>query len=189
MIYLLIGKAASGKDTFKNILLEGNHFHNAISFTTRPMRINEQQNVDYHFISDDEMKKIVSSGQALETTEYLQKDGSIFKYCYTRDCFSKDKDNLMIINPIGLKQISRYDDIKNQLRVIYLVQNDEVRKQRYFDREGYSKELETKWNTRYLRDEEDFKDLIDFLDNEKIPVQVIEGTVENAIVLKEELVK
>lgn len=56
-IIAIMGKAGSGKDTLCRTLLEEPEFFNArpiISCTTRPIRDNEKDGVDYHFLTNDE---------------------------------------------------------------------------------------------------------------------------------------
>lgn len=189
-IFLLIGKAAVGKDTFKNYLLTNGNFHNAISYTTRPVRPNEQQDVDYHFISDKEMDDIINKGLALETTEYPQADGSIFRYCYAKTCFDMEKDNLMIINPIGLKQLAQYPEIKSRMVVLYLSVGDTIRQARYIERELAEKSnlgnILERWYTRLKRDNLDFQNLVNFMNESQIPFHSITGTIENAKKMIEE---
>jgi guanylate kinase len=53
-IIALMGKAGSGKDTILHALLKQPAFKNAspiVSCTTRPMRENEKDGIDYHFLT------------------------------------------------------------------------------------------------------------------------------------------
>ena len=54
-IIVLLGASATGKDTVAKHISEKYNIPMAISYTTRPMRSNETQGVEYYFISDDEM--------------------------------------------------------------------------------------------------------------------------------------
>ena len=53
MIIVLVGKTASGKTTVANELCKHHGYKRIVTYTTRPMRKNEVQDVDYHFISDE----------------------------------------------------------------------------------------------------------------------------------------
>ena len=56
-IMAIMGKAGSGKDTLCRALLKEPEFLNAkpiISCTTRPIRDNETDGVDYHFLTNEE---------------------------------------------------------------------------------------------------------------------------------------
>lgn len=56
-IIAIMGKAGSGKDTFLRALLQEPEFKDAapiVSCTTRPMRENEQNGIDYHFLTNEQ---------------------------------------------------------------------------------------------------------------------------------------
>ena len=65
MKLILVGKAAAGKDFFKNKLVKKG-FKAGISCTTRPPRHNEIDGVDYHFMSEQEFKDALFDGEMLE---------------------------------------------------------------------------------------------------------------------------
>ena len=48
---ILIGKTASGKDTILNQLVKKHGYKKIVTYTSRPMRKGEKQDVTYHFIS------------------------------------------------------------------------------------------------------------------------------------------
>lgn len=70
MIYYLMGKSASGKDSIFHKLLEKGHFKRLIPYTTRPMREGEAEGQEYHFISEEEFKKLISTGEMAEYRIY-----------------------------------------------------------------------------------------------------------------------
>ena len=65
MKLILVGKAAAGKDFLKNRLVAKN-FKPGISCTTRLPRHNEVDGVDYHFMTEDQFKETITSGEMLE---------------------------------------------------------------------------------------------------------------------------
>ena len=65
MKLILVGKAAAGKDFLKNRLVAKN-FKPGISCTTRLPRHNEVDGVDYHFMTEDQFKETIDSGEMLE---------------------------------------------------------------------------------------------------------------------------
>ena len=65
MKLILVGKAAAGKDFLKNRLIAKN-FKPGISCTTRLPRKNEVDGVDYHFMTEDQFKETIESGEMLE---------------------------------------------------------------------------------------------------------------------------
>ena len=69
-IIVLLGASATGKDTVAKHISEKYNIPMAISYTTRPMRSNETQGVEYYFISDDEMHEKFKNGEVIEYTSY-----------------------------------------------------------------------------------------------------------------------
>ena len=70
MIYYLMGKSASGKDSIFHILLEKTGWKQLIPYTTRPMREGEVEGQEYHFISEEEFQDYIASGKMAEYRVY-----------------------------------------------------------------------------------------------------------------------
>ncbi|CAF1129818.1 unnamed protein product [Adineta steineri] len=66
------GPSGSGKSTLINQLFKEypTAFSFSISHTTRSPRAGEQNGREYHFVPRDQMKKMISNGDFLETTEF-----------------------------------------------------------------------------------------------------------------------
>ena len=70
-ILALYGKGGTGKDTIQKWLVSNNKdFNGIISYTTRPIRDNEKDGIDYYFIDNEEFAKKVLNGSMLEATEF-----------------------------------------------------------------------------------------------------------------------
>ena len=67
---VLIGKAASGKDSVREILVKKHGFHSILTYTTRPMREGEIQNITYHYISENDFLQKIESGFFAEWKKY-----------------------------------------------------------------------------------------------------------------------
>ena len=67
---ILLGKTASGKDTIVNYLVKNLGYKKLTTYTTRPMRPGEVQNLQYHFISEEDFKEKISHGFFLEYKTY-----------------------------------------------------------------------------------------------------------------------
>ncbi|WP_440486694.1 hypothetical protein, partial [Salmonella enterica] len=50
----MCGKTASGKNAVVNELVKRHWYHQITTYTTRPLRKGEKQDITYHFISDEE---------------------------------------------------------------------------------------------------------------------------------------
>ena len=72
-IFCITGKSSSGKDTILNYMQDfnkENHILPVISYTTRPMRTNEKDGVDYHFVTDDDISTFEKEGKIIEKRIY-----------------------------------------------------------------------------------------------------------------------
>lgn len=113
MIIVLVGKTASGKTTVANELCKNHGYKRIITYTTRPMRVNEVQDVDYHFISDEEFNKMVENNEFTEYKRYNTAHG-VWSYgsVITSEQELSDDCYVIILTPQGLrdlsKKISRY---------------------------------------------------------------------------------
>ena len=71
MIYYLMGKSASGKDSiYRRILEELPQLRRVILYTTRPKRSGETDGVEYRFIDDAEFFRLKEAGRLIEYREY-----------------------------------------------------------------------------------------------------------------------
>ena len=71
MLLVLTGKTASGKDTIMSrLLVKYPQIKRVVTTTSRPPRQNEQDGVDYHFISKEDFRKKIDQGVFLEYVEY-----------------------------------------------------------------------------------------------------------------------
>ena len=135
MIYNIIaimGKAGSGKDTLLKALLKEPQFKDAapiISCTTRPIRENERDGVDYHYITVEQFTEQVLNGEMLEATLFNN-----WHYGTSLKNLHKDKLNIGVFNPEGVGLLR---DNKNiNLKVIYIEANDKDRLLRQLNREN-----------------------------------------------------
>ncbi len=70
-IFYVMGKSASGKDTiYKKLLERLPQLQTVTLYTTRPRREGETEGVEYHFVTDVEMKKMETRGAVVEKRTY-----------------------------------------------------------------------------------------------------------------------
>ena len=105
MLIIIVGPSGAGKSTVQNILQKNYNVKKIISTTTRNPREGEKNDVDYHFVSDDEFDKIdmidktifrgnkygletTKISDAIEGINSIVLDGhgefNIANYCYER---------------------------------------------------------------------------------------------------------
>lgn len=162
MIFI-IGKTASGKDTIVKKLVEKYGYKKMISYTTRPMRQNEKQDVDYHFIDKEDFLNKVENNFFMEYKKFETAFGDWWYGSSETDYLNAGKDTIKIIEPNGLQDIL-YKIKKNKLNItpicIYIYANNKTIKKRLMQRGDDKKEAKR----RLERDNKDFKGVVDIVD-------------------------
>ena len=100
-IYYIMGKSCSGKTVFFNKLLadKGLHLNPIVTYTTRPMRRNEKEGVEYHFITDDQANELLKSNKVIECRTYDTEYG-VWSYMTVDDGQFKDDKKYIGIGTI-----------------------------------------------------------------------------------------
>ena len=70
-IYYMMGKSSSGKDTlYKEVLKALPKLKTLVLYTTRPIREGEQEGIEYHFVTDEELERFEKAGKIIEERTY-----------------------------------------------------------------------------------------------------------------------
>ena len=150
-VFIILGKTASGKDKTVNELTSRYNFNKIITYTTRPMRKSEKQNITYHFISEDDFKQKIDDNFFAEWKTYNTEFGVWYYGTALEDLENTDDNSVIILTPEG------YRDVANRMYVkpisILIEADDETIKNRLVKRGDDPKEAER----RLLHDNEDFK--------------------------------
>jgi guanylate kinase len=93
----ILGCAGAGKSTLEKELVKLG-YENIISHTSRPIRQNEKNDVDYHFISDKEFEDKLNNGFFAEHTKY----NGWFYGVANENC---NKNSLVVVEPFGFRQL------------------------------------------------------------------------------------
>ena len=130
-IIAVMGQAGAGKDYFVKTLIQGNYLPQAkeiISCTTRPIRENEQNGVNYHYLTKEQFTEQILNGEMLEATVFNN-------WCYGTSLKNLNKDslNIGVFNPEGVEILQESKDI--DLTVVYIIARDKVRLLRQLNRE------------------------------------------------------
>jgi len=152
-VLALFGESGSGKDTIQTWLLKNiPNTHKPITYTTRPARDYEINGKNYYFISNDEFKELKNNNKILEFFYVKDRD---WYYGSSIDEFQKNKINIIILTPTGIRNILN----NNQLEVlpVYIKAPDKIRLLRSLDREENPDCTEI--CRRFLSDKEDFKNI------------------------------
>lgn len=153
-LIVILGAQATGKDTVAKYIEGKFNIPIAISYTDRPMRSSESQDIEYHFISQKEMDKKFENNEVLESTSYyIQSEDRTYRYASTIDELTKSEYVIVVMNPIGLYQLQQ-TVLKDKLTTILLKSNDRDRLYRALDRDENVNVHELL--DRMIRDELDF---------------------------------
>lgn len=160
-LYCLMGKSASGKDSIYKRLLEREDLKlgRVIPYTTRPIRSDETDGVDYYFCTKEQAEELERAGKMIELRTYHTVHGD-WKYFTADDgqiCLEK-RDSLMVGTLESYTKIREYFG-KDCVYPLYIEVDDGDRLQRALNRER--KQAEPKYAEmcrRFLADEQDFSD-------------------------------
>lgn len=102
---VLVGQTNSGKTTVAK-LLEAYGYKRIVTYTTRPKRQGERDEIDYNFVTDEKFKSMIKNGDFAEYTEYNALFGHVYYGSSKEDYLSDDK-KVIVLNPCGLLALQR----------------------------------------------------------------------------------
>lgn len=158
-IFYLMGKSSSGKDTIYKKLIQNETLalENIVLYTTRPIRAGEQDGVEYHFVTEEEMAAMQADGKVIELRTYNTCLGKWHYFTADDESVNLEEKNYMIIGTIEsfLKTKQYYGEDKVIPVMISL--DDGIRLQRALDREKVQEQPKySEMCRRFLADEQDF---------------------------------
>ena len=110
LMIVLSSPSGAGKTTLVKLLSKRNNFSVSISHTTRKPRSNEIDGVDYHFINEENFKKLVKANNFYEYAKIFDN-----YYGTSKDSVKKlHKENYDVVFDIdwqGTKQLSEYKEL------------------------------------------------------------------------------
>lgn len=110
-IITLTGASSNGKDTILNKLVSMNiGLTSIISTTSRPMRVNEQQGREYHFVSKEKAEVMLKNNKFIESREYHVANGETWIYGVSKDSIDLNSNitYIVIIDFQGLIQLEDF---------------------------------------------------------------------------------
>lgn len=160
-IYYVMGKSAVGKDTvFKELMKQRPDLRTVVMYTTRPIREEERDGVEYHFTTGKRLEEFCKAGTVIELRTYQTVLGpwSYFTVDDGQIDLSGKQDYLMIGTLESYEKMRSYFGEKN-IVPIYLEIPDGIRLMRSLEREKHQKNPNYREICRrYLADEEDFSE-------------------------------
>ncbi|MCR5396270.1 MAG: guanylate kinase [Lachnospiraceae bacterium] len=158
-IFCLMGKSSCGKDTIYKHLLDKMDLKRVVLYTTRPIREQEQDGVEYHFCTVEEAKALEKAGKIIEKRVYQTIHGP-WEY-FTVDDGSIDLskwDYLMIGTLEAYESLCNYYT-KEAIVPIYIEVEDGVRLARALERERQQQTPKyEEMCRRFLGDAKDFSE-------------------------------
>ena len=148
---VIIGKTASGKDRIVKELISKHGFKKIITYTTRPMRKSEKQDVTYHFIPEEDFKQKINDGFFAEYKSYDTEFGKWYYGSALEDLEKADDKSVIILTPDGYRDI--VEKLSNRPTAIYIYANNATIKKRLLKRGDDKNEAQR----RLDHDNEDFK--------------------------------
>ncbi len=161
MIYYLMGKSASGKDTvYKKLRLMRPQWREVVLYTTRPIRDGERDGVEYHFVTGAVLEKLAEQGRIIESRTYHTVYGP-WTYATVDDgqFLGLDSTGYLMIGTLeSYRKIRDYFGEKN-LMPLYIEVPNEIRMTRALAREQAQKIPKlAEMHRRFEADELDFSE-------------------------------
>jgi|SRR5690554_4358151 len=122
---VLIGASASGKTELAKILCNSYGFKKCITTTTRLIRENERNNIDYHFISKETFKIMDDNDEFIGVTNYHENLYGIQKNDLVLN-------GVLIVDPSGANSL--IDTMKQELFVVFIESSEKLRRLRMIKR-------------------------------------------------------
>lgn len=158
MIYYMMGKSSSGKDTlYRAVLKRCPELGKVVPYTTRPVREGEQSGVQYYFVDEETLERLEREGRVIELRAYHTIHG-IWKYFTVDD----GQIDLRHHSYLVIGTLESYEKMRNyygaqHLFPIYIEVDDGERLERALRRErSQTKPRYREMCRRFLADEEDF---------------------------------
>ena len=156
-IFYIMGKSSSGKDTIYNCIRSEENLLPVVLYTTRPMRENEENGREYHFVDRACFDKMKSEGKVIEERIYNTIHGE-WIYFTSRDSIDIEKGNC-----IGIGTLESYVKIKEHFGEavvpIYIEVEDGLRLARAVERERLQTNPKyAELCRRFLADSSDFSE-------------------------------
>ena len=157
-IFYIIGKSASGKDTMYSRIVAELGLLPIVLYTTRPVRSNEQEGVEYHFVDAERFREMEESGKVIESRTYHTCHGD-WTYFTAADSISLDKGDCAGIGTVeSFLRLREYCG-RDVVVPLYVEVSDDIRFLRAVEREkNQTVPRYAELCRRFLADNEDFSD-------------------------------
>jgi guanylate kinase len=160
-IFIVMGKSATGKDTIYKKLLEAEELQlkTAVMYTTRPIRMSEENGVEYYFVDEDTLIELQKQKKIIEHRAYETIHGTWHYFTVNDGQINLEEADYLMIGTLETYQQIREYFGKDKVVPIYIEVEDGIRLMRAIRRE--QKQEQPKYAEmcrRFLADEEDFSE-------------------------------
>lgn len=181
-IFCIIGKSSTGKDTIYQRLLDNSRLKlkNIVLYTTRPIRVNEKDGVEYHFCDAATRDAYLASGKVIEIRSYDTCHGIWDYFTVDDEQIQLDQQSYLMIGT--LESYEKIKDYYNKGAVIpiYIEVEDGIRLERALRREMAQEHPKyEELCRRFLADSKDFSE-------EKLAEAKIDRIFHNDDIIKTE---
>lgn len=150
---IIAGKSGSGKNFLFDQLVEKGLKH-SIKITTRPIRQNEIEGKDYHFISESKFNSILNDNLFIVNQDFHNDKNDLWKYGVLKEDFKNSQ--VFIMTPGEIDQIDK--ESRKGCFIVYLDIDRETREDRLFKRDDVNDSI----THRLDSDEKDFQGFSDY---------------------------
>lgn len=160
-IFFVTGKSCSGKDTIFDKLIKNKELHleKIVGYTTRPMRDNETQGIEYNFVDEAELSRLRADGVVIEERAYNTVYGVWHYFTVDDSSVNLDMHDYLYIGTLeSYKKMAAYYGCDKVVPIYIEVETGE-RLMRALKRE--MKQDNPKYKEmcrRFITDEEDFSE-------------------------------
>ena len=123
-IFYFMGKSSTGKDTIYRQILSDNKLklRKIVPYTTRPIRANEEEGREYHFITEQDVERMQAEGRIIELRSYNTFHGT-WKYMTVDDGRVKlDKHSYIMIGTLeAYQKVAEYYGEENVVPILIVV--------------------------------------------------------------------
>lgn len=146
MLLILMGKTCSGKTFITKELEKKYNFQRIITTTSRPIRNNESDGIDYYFITKEKFLKKIKENQFVEYKSYPTPNGEWY-YGTSYDSLNNIEDNknyVIVLTPDGYKELIK--KIKIPYKSIYIYSSCSTIKTRLKNRNDTNDSIDRRMN-------------------------------------------
>lgn len=137
---ILVGPSASGKSVVAKKMIEKFGFKKIVTYTTRSKRVNEVDDIDYHFISLEDFLNKKDNDYFIEYAFYNNN--------YYGTAFNDiSSDKILIVEPQGAN--TYYEKLKKDAFLVYLEASEENRRKRMIERQDAIESIDERLKSDY----------------------------------------